>query len=539
MTLSDIVEAATKLIQSARFEEAEVLLKETPGIEKDAAAQQLMGIIAFQTNRAAEAVIYFETAAHELTEDGYLQNNLGQAYKLLGNLDRAKKAFEKAALLQAEFADPLNYLGMLLRQEGSLEQAEMAFATAISRRPGYAEALFNMGALMQDQNRFEDARAHYQLALRAKPSYVQAINNLGTVLDDLGDHGAAERTYRQGLEISPETPELYVSLGSCLRQQAKYREACIEFLKAVKIAPNFSEVKWNLGFLQLAMADNLDGWANYRYRHSVDRDKYPLPIERLNDDLTGQQIELAAEQGLGDEIFFLRFAEELIKRGASVTFRPNPKIETLIKRLYGIRIGGLSPTAISIADLPYLLDSNAAIPSIKIQPKAERKANMQARLAAIGPAPYIGITYRAGGAGKDTLIKNAPLEGIGAALRGVKATFIDVQRLPQSNERIQLAELLGQEVLDFSDINDDLEDALALMALLDDYVGVSNTNMHLRAASGRPARVLVTHPGEYRWQVDGEHSPWFPDFQLYRQAVDGDWQGAFTELSSDIKAKYE
>jgi len=107
------------------------------------------------------------------------------------------------------------------------------------------------------------------------------------------------------------------------------------------------------------------------------------------------------------------------------------------------------------------------------------------------------------------------------------------------NERIQLEELLGQEVLDFSDINDDLEDALALMALLDDYVGVSNTNMHLRAASGRPARVLVTHPGEYRWQVDGEHSPWFPDFQLYRQAVDGDWQGAFTELSSDIKAKYE
>jgi tetratricopeptide (TPR) repeat protein len=539
MILPDIVEAATKLIQSARFDEAENLLKDSPGIEKDAAAQQLMGIIAFQTNRAAEAVIYFETAAHELTEDGYLQNNLGQAYKLLGNLNRAKKAFKKAAQLQAEFADPLNYLGLLLRQEGSEELAETAFASAISRRPGYAEAHFNMGALMQDQNRFEDARAQYQLALRAKPSYVQAINNLGTVLDDLGDHAAAESTYRQGLEISPETPELYVSLGSCLRQQARYQEACAEFMKAVKIAPKFSEVKWNLGFLQLAMADNLDGWDNYRYRHSVDRDKYPLPFERLDDDLTGHQIELAAEQGLGDEIFFLRFTEELIERGASVNYRPDPKIATLIERLDGIRIGGLNPRAISIADLPYLLGSAAAVPSIEIQPDADRKADMQARLSAVGPAPYIGITYRAGGAGKDTLIKNAPLGGIGTALNGVKATFIDVQRLPQPDEQTQLAEMLGREVHDFSDINADLEDALAIMTLLDDYVGVSNTNMHLRAAAGRSARVLVTHPGEYRWQVEGDHSPWFPDFQLYRQAVDGNWQGAFAELSSDIKIKYE
>ena len=57
------------------------------------------------------------------------------------------------------------------------------------------------------------------------------------------------------------------------------------------------------------------------------------------------------------------------------------------------------------------------------------------------------------------------------------------------------------------------------MELLDDYIGVSNTNMHLRAATGRSARVLVTHPGEFRWQVVGNTSPWFPGFILYRQGM--------------------
>ncbi|HEX9782720.1 MAG TPA: hypothetical protein VGA56_08320 [Opitutaceae bacterium] len=34
-------------------------------------------------------------------------------------------------------------------------------------------------------------------------------------------------------------------------------------------------------------------------------------------------------------------------------------------------------------------------------------------------------------------------------------------------------------------MNEDLEDMLALLAVVDDYVGASNTNMHLRASAGR------------------------------------------------------
>jgi hypothetical protein len=77
---------------------------------------------------------------------------------------------------------------------------------------------------------------------------------------------------------------------------------------------------------------------------------------------------------------------------------------------------------------------------------------------------------------------------------------------------------------------------LALLALVDDYVGVSNTNMHLRAGAGRSARVLVPAPPEWRWMVSGEESPWFPGFRIYRQGTDGDWGEPLARLAGDLRA---
>ena len=39
---------------------------------------------------------------------------------------------------------------------------------------------------------------------------------------------------------------------------------------------------------------------------------------------------------------------------------------------------------------------------------------------------------------------------------------------------------------------------LALLSLLDEYVGVSNANAHLRAGLGRSMQVLVAHPPDVR-----------------------------------------
>ena len=51
------------------------------------------------------------------------------------------------------------------------------------------------------------------------------------------------------------------------------------------------------------------------------------------------------------------------------------------------------------------------------------------------------------------------------------------------------AATLERPVHDLTALNEDLEGMLALLSCLDEYTGVSNTNMHLRAAAGRTARM--------------------------------------------------
>ena len=173
-------------------------------------------------------------------------------------------------------------------------------------------------------------------------------------------------------------------------------------------------------------------------------------------------------------------------------------------------------------------------------------AAMQERLSNLGPPPYIGLTWRGGtppdeqAAGMSWMLyKEIPTQQLGNALSGVEGTFIALQRKPGAGEIDRMSEHLRHPLHDFTDANDQLDDMLALLALLDEYIGVSNTNMHLRAAVGKTARVLVPCPPEWRWMARGDESPWFPGFPIYRQTADGNWNAALARLSHDLAATGE
>ena len=321
-----------------------------------------------------------------------------------------------------------------------------------------------------------------------------------------------------------------------MQAQGHSGEAVAAFETALQLDPSLTEARWNLALIQLADGEFWAGWENYRSRPSVVRDDFPVPADRGADDLNGRGFEIHAEQGLGDELFFLRFVPALVQRGAAVRYIADPMLKSLTSRIPVLnevsdRVNQWE--SLTIADLPYLLGSGETPPSVQITADPARRDKMAARLAEAGDPPYIGLTYRAGRKLAGALYKEVPLAELGRALSGITGTIINVQRAPEDGDSDLLEQALGRGAADFTADNDDLEDMLALMALLDDYIGVSNTNMHLRATAGKPARVLVTHPAEYRWMSAGT-SPWFPDFALYRQTVAEGWSPAFADLSADL-----
>ena len=165
---------------------------------------------------------------------------------------------------------------------------------------------------------------------------------------------------------------------------------------------------------------------------------------------------------------------------------------------------------------------------------------MSGRNTTLGPPPYLGLTWRGGTAPKLQrgiawmLHKGAPIPQLAAAVKPVAGTLLVLQRAPEPGEIEELQRHLGRPVHDLSALNEDLEGMLALLALIDEYVGVSNANMHLRSSVGKTARVLMPCPAELRWLAAGDESPWFPGFRIYRQRPDGDWGAAFSALAEAL-----
>ena len=513
-------------------------------------AHYYLGNTCLALGNGPAAIASFEQATRLRPDYLEAHINLGAVLELRKDYAAAEASFREALRLDPQNAERHYSLGNVLQLQEKIEAAIASYRQALALRPGYVDACNNLGNALVRLERPDEAIHCYQEALRIQPDLVAACNNLGNTYAKQRRFDEALACYRRALAINPRYAEAQTHLGNIQRYQGKLADAIASHRRAIELDPDCADAHFNLAFALLVAGEFHEGWREYAWHWKREgADPRPFAPSAWNGaDLGGRPVFLHAEQGLGDEIFFLRFAPELKRRGAGrIAYRPSKKIAALLARTPVID-QLLEPTAtpaaddwvFSIGDLPRLLDmahGSQIPPPVPLAPRADRIEIMRRRLAEAGPPPYVGVTWRAGTPGKElVLYKSSPLVPLAGTLETVPATVLILQRLPAEGEIETFRERLGRPAHDFSALNDDLEAMLALLALIDDYIGVSNTNMHLRAGAGKTARVLVPSPPEWRWMAAGRESPWFPGFSVYRQRYDGSWGEAFARLEMELQA---
>jgi tetratricopeptide (TPR) repeat protein len=547
MTVEQSAEIAAALahITAGRLTEAEAICRAVVTTDSgQGQAWHLLGGIALQQGRADEAIGCCSRAIALVPSLTKAHSNLGAALLAKGRIDEAIAALQAAISTDANFAPAYVNLGDVLLKSDRVEEAVVALQRAVALQPNNALAHSNLGAALTRHKQLDAAIAALTKAVALDPRLTSAYNNLGNALRWAGDYDGALAALHRACELSSDMPEVYAHLGIVYRAMGRWDEAATWFSKAVALRPDYADGVYFRSAVFLAQGRFAEGWRDYLDRFSMRGAKLPFHRQPLAQDLTGRRILLVKDQGLGDEIFFLRFAPELKRRGAHVTYRSSAKIASMIRRLSCldtvIEDDSVPPSTdmiASIGDLPFLLgmaSADDAPPSVRFSVLPDKLAKQKAMLTALGPPPYIGISWRAGADVMKMLYKIAPLERIGAVLGGTGGTLIALQREPRAGEIETLARAANTAVHDSTELNDQLEDMVALLALLDDYVAVSNTNVHLRAAVGRGSRVLIPSPAEFRWMAAGSVSPWFPNCTVYRQKADGSWDQPLATLAQDL-----
>jgi tetratricopeptide (TPR) repeat protein len=393
-----------------------------------------------------------------------------------------------------------------------------------------ADEAFNRGNALAARGRHAEAEAAYREALRHAPKDFEAISNLAGCLKQLGRLDEAIALYGTALALQPREAPLHANLSAALHAAGRPEEAVASLRRLLEIEPPRADARRNRGWQLLSLGRFAEGWAEYRWRASGAAPQIPP---------RGSPVHLAGVAGLGDTLFFLRFAARL---AGPLTAHVDARLVALLERsrLFARVVPQESPAAgaVPVADLPALIGMSRAEdapPPLPLAARADLRAALKAELAALGPAPYLGVLWRSGTRDLEgALLKQLPAEMLGAALRGVPGTVLVLQREAEPGELERFAAALGREAHDVSGAQSDLERLLALLDLIEHYIGVSSTAVHLLAGLGRTARVLVPMPPEWRWMAAGAASPWFPGSRIYRQGIDGSWRAALDALAREL-----
>lgn len=512
------------------------------------ACNRLAGILLAQ-KRLAEAEENGRRALDLDPGKAEIHANLGNVLAAQGRQQEAADCYRHALRLNPDFLGARLNLANTLRSMRQYLQAAGLYRSLLEANPGFIEVYNALGECYLEAGMLEVSLDCYREAVRLKPGYLQAHINMGFVQGLMQDYGGALACYRRALQLAPARADLHLSLGLVEKRLGDPDAAASSYRRALELDPRNPDAQLALGLVELMRGNFTAGWKLYTARKSVRKFRLEPPAV-LDQELTGSRIFVVKDQGIGDEIFFLRFVRLLKARGAWIAYRTDPKIRTLVERLPfldAVVDGDVQAPGcglqLSTGDLPLCLgfgDDTPIPPPVELAALPSAVAVIGQLLEELGPGPYTGVTWWAGTKHEGSLredplaYREVPLELIASVLRPLQTTVLVLQRDPDPDEICRLSGLLGRPVHDLSRFNDDLEGMLALLSRLTEYIGVDNTNMHLAASIGKPCRILVPHPPEWRVMSEGNHSPWFPGFSLYRQRANGDWNGAFRRLAEDL-----
>ncbi|MEK6748663.1 MAG: tetratricopeptide repeat protein [Pseudomonadota bacterium] len=549
-----LLERAHHYLIGGDYTQAEKIASEYLGThQNEYASWYLMGIIQFRLARYQDAQATLSRAIQLEPKHAELHNCLAATFAALNNFPNAETHYRAALQLMPNHAPYMQNYARLLCDHGHTQNAQRLLDYLLHNLDPNPDTLTLAAEIALREGRLEAAQDLIQHALALAPELLPTLLMAGTIAYNLYNWEAAVEYFTRAHAFHPS--DITATTNLAFAENARGQNPIAQAILSHAITdskPDSPTLVHALALLELSAGDFTTGWRHFLARPSRSNIQYGEP-NILPKTLTDKKILVIGDEGLGDEIFFLRYARELLSRGATVDYKTNPKLAPIITHAHIFRNTLVTATAddydytLASGDLPYLVGDATLLPRpsppfIPCDPNA--KQNAQAALARCGPPPYIGVTWNAGPYLPNTpeahtalYKKNCPIDLLGQALGGINATFIVLQRHSQSAELKILHHSTQRDIGDFSAWCDDLNQLYGLLACLDNYVGVSNTNMHLRASLRLPAYVLLNHPAEWRWDM-GATSAWFPTFTLLRQQPDGDWHAPLSRLTQQLDIHY-
>lgn len=488
--------------------------------------------------------------------------NLATALIEMKDLNTALHHVQKALQIQPIYARAHYQHGRILEQKDKKQEALQAYHQAYKLDPTYFECVVALAHLLRDQNNFKEAALYYKKALEIKPRTLTIMLDLANALNTDNQTEKALTWYFKILELVPDNPSILYNIAYTYKKLNRLVDAMPYYRKVLTLQPNHVEAHFSYS-LALLLTGNQEknnwqkGWQEYEWRWKRDQSQalrnYPQPLWD-GSDLHNKILFLWAEQGLGDTFQFIRYAKVAKDLGARkvIVAVQRPLLAIIAELPYIDQLIAIDQQPpyfdyhAPLLSMPYLTKTTLEntpdeIPYLHIDNNLVEKwkailnddHNFKIGICWQGNPNYATQFLRAAVAAKSMrLTEFLPL----MHMQGV--TVYSLQKTTGTDQLDDLP--LDTPFVIFDEAFDTQEgrfkDTAALIKNLDLVITIDTSICHLAAGLGVPTWNLLPNPPDWRWMLDCDNTPWFPNMRLFRQPTPGDWKSVMQKVITELTA---
>ncbi|WP_287129797.1 tetratricopeptide repeat-containing glycosyltransferase family protein [Candidatus Cyanaurora vandensis] len=527
-------------------------MKKNKGFGKPAArsAPELPGLLKLahqhlRAERFAEAGVLYHQVLQLDPDQPEALHRMGVVLQKLGRPDTGIAMMTKATQLKTNYSECHYDLGHALLAQCQVDAAQAQYERVLVIEPELAQAHFCLGNVLMAQSQPDRAEICYQQACALLPTWAEAHNGLGNAQFALAKFTEAGVSYQQACQLQPDGADVYLNLGMVCGEKGQLTEALAHYQKSLELNPNDAQTRFNRACLYLSLGNFAQGWAEYECRWGTlylarTARTYAQPLW-TGESFVGRTVFLYPEQGLGDNLQFIRYASLVKARGGTVVVECPASLKALFATCVGIdhlvATGETLPPfdlQLPLMSLPHVFQTDlATIPHQVPYLFAPADCNLPlavqtALMTAVGLR--VGIVWAPGLDHPSKYQRYCPLHHFTALLTTAGVSFFSLYQGPQVTE---LAPFAGQ-LVDVGSHCRDFNDTAWAIAQVDLVVTVDTSVTHLAGALGKPTWVLLPAVAEWRWLLDRADSPWYPTARLFRQPEAGDWAGLLTLVQTAL-----
>lgn len=461
-------------------------------------------------------------------------NALAFAASRCGQHARAIQAAARLTeLLPAEIGVLRNYC-LILAEAEKWKECESNASNFLKKFPHDPDLLEHLGVALLNLKKGPEAVDALKAAYRAETPNAQGWYRLGSAFLVAHDLDKAEKSLALALQMQPDYPEALVNLALVHRCREDIPQGidCLE--KALALRPDYASAHFNRATLLLISGKWKEGWEEFEWRRKLFASIPPGISEWKGESFAGKTLLISREQGMGDLILLSRFFPQVKALGGRIIVECHPPLAELISKVPGVD-AVLTPEqprpsvdlAVPVFSLPGIFQTTLGnIPQHPTFATASPSEDFE-----------VGLAWAGNPLHDDDRFRSCPEEIFLKLLEIKTARFHSLQHggtHPLAEQSIREGGLQN-----FLADHPSLEELTARIGKLRLVITIDSMMAHLAASCGVPTWLLIARPCDWRWQLAGDITPWYPAIRIFRQPQPNDWAGLIGKVSLAIQQEID